>query len=127
MTLRVLDQFGYDERSTQLSEPHIPPNRQITPAQQSNRDSRRNHIPAFKAKMALAALKGIGHWRSFPSSSTSILIRLLHGRRSLRAKLLMVRWSPGMPRFPAQNQDDLSTTLRNARPAAKARQLSTMI
>ena len=28
---------------------------------------------------------------------------------------------------PAQNQDDLSTTLRNARPAANARQLSTMI
>ena len=28
---------------------------------------------------------------------------------------------------PPQNQDDLSTTLRNARPSAKARQLSTMI
>src|SRR5262249_52697062 len=30
-------------------------------------------------------------------------------------------------RVPPQNQDDLSTTLRNERPAAKARQLSTMI
>jgi hypothetical protein len=33
----------------------------------------------------------------------------------------------GCEDFPDQNQDDLSTILRSARPPAKARQLSTMI
>jgi len=37
------------------------------------------------------------------------------------------RSSANAKAHPAQNQDDLSTTLRNACPTAKARQLSTMI
>jgi hypothetical protein len=44
-----------------------------------------------------------------------------HGRRSLRAELPMVRWPPGTPRFPAQNQDDLSTTLRSLRTGIRTR------
>ena len=45
---------------------------------------RRNHTPAFKARVALAAIKAIEHWPSLRSSSTFTPIRLHHGRRSLR-------------------------------------------
>ena len=34
------------------------------------RRPRRNHTPAFKAKVALFAIKGIERWHSLPSSST---------------------------------------------------------
>jgi hypothetical protein len=40
-----------------------------------------------------------------------------HVARNIRSRFVVA----------TQNQDDLSTTLRNARPAANARQLSTMI
>jgi len=43
--------------------------------------------------------------------------------RSAGNGMLAAAWGAKL----AQNQDDLSTTLRNARPAAKARQLSAMI
>ena len=49
---------------------------------------RRNHTPAFKAKVALAAIV-IGRWRSLPSSSPSIPIGSHRGRRSSRAGLRM--------------------------------------
>ena len=50
---------------------------------------RRNHAPAFKAKLALAAIKAIEHWLSLRSSSTSTPIRSPRGRRSSRAELPM--------------------------------------
>ena len=53
------------------------------------RRPRRNHTPAFKAKVALAAIKGIERWHSLPSSSTSTPIRSQRGRSSLRAALPM--------------------------------------
>ena len=57
-----------------------------------SRRPRRNHTPAFKAKVALAAIKAIGHWRSLPSSSTFIPIRSRRGKRSLRKGIRCV-WS----------------------------------
>ena len=53
----------------------------------SRRRPRRNHTPAFKAKVALAAIRAIEHWFSSRSSSTSIPIRSRRGRRSSRAGL----------------------------------------
>ena len=50
-----------------------------------SRRPRRNHTPAFKSKVALAAVKGDRNWRSLPSSSKSTLIRLPRGRRSLES------------------------------------------
>ena len=52
-----------------------------------SRRARRNHTPAFKAKVALAAIKGDGRWPNWPSSSTSTPIRLRRGRRSWRVAL----------------------------------------
>ena len=37
---------------------------------------RRNHTPAFKAKVALSAIKAMEHWLSLRSSSTCTPIRL---------------------------------------------------
>ena len=48
------------------------------------RRPRRNHTPAFKAKVALAAIKGDRTLAQLGSSSTSIPIRSHRGRRSLR-------------------------------------------
>ena len=48
-----------------------------------NRRPRRNHTPAFKAKVALAAVKGYRTIASWPSSLMSIPIRLRRGRPSL--------------------------------------------
>ena len=57
-----------------------------------NRRPRRNHTPTFKAKVALAAIKGYFEpWLSLRSSSTCIPIRSHRGRRSLRKGQPMVR------------------------------------
>ena len=50
-----------------------------------SRRARRNHTPAFKAKVALAAIKGDRTLLSLLSISTSTPIRLRRGRRSSRA------------------------------------------
>jgi hypothetical protein len=49
----------------------------------------RNHTPAFKGKGRLPPSRAIGHWRSLPSSSMYMPIRLPRGKRSLRAALPM--------------------------------------
>jgi transposase len=46
------------------------------------RRPRRNHTPAFKAKVAIAAIKAIGRLRSLRSSSTFIPTRSQRGKRS---------------------------------------------
>ena len=53
------------------------------------RRPRRNHTPAFKAKVALAAVKGDRTLISWQSSSTSTPTRSHRGRRSLRVGLPM--------------------------------------
>jgi hypothetical protein len=51
-----------------------------------SRHAGRNPAPAFKAQMALAAVKGNRTWLSLPSSSTCIPTTRSHrGRRSLKA------------------------------------------
>jgi hypothetical protein len=50
-----------------------------------SRRPRRNPTATFKAKVALAAIRGIEHWLSLRSSSTSIPIRSHRGKRSSRA------------------------------------------
>ncbi len=52
-----------------------------------SRRARRNHAPAFKAKVALAAIKGDRTIAQLASSSTSTPIRLRRGRRSWRVAL----------------------------------------
>ena len=50
-----------------------------------SRRLRRTHTPAFKAKAALAAIKGeqaSRRWRSWPSSLTSTRTKSRNGRRS---------------------------------------------
>ena len=54
-----------------------------------SRRPRRNHTAALSRRWHLPPSRAIGHWRSLPSSSTSTLIRLPRGRRSLRAELPM--------------------------------------
>jgi transposase len=49
-----------------------------------SRRARRNHTPAFKAKMALAAVKGERRCPSWRSCLTSTPIRSRSGRRSFR-------------------------------------------
>ena len=44
--------------------------------------ARRNHAPAFKAKVALAAIKGERRWPIWRSNSISIPTRSPNGRRS---------------------------------------------
>ena len=53
------------------------------------RRPRRNHTPAFKAKVALAAVKGDRRWLNWRSSLTSIPIRSHRGKRSSKAELPM--------------------------------------
>lgn len=48
-----------------------------------SRRARRNHTPAFKAKVAQS--RATGRWLSWRSNSTSIPIRSHRGKRSLRA------------------------------------------
>lgn len=43
---------------------------------------RRNHSPAFKAKVAPAAIKGEKHWPTWRSSSTSTRTRSRNGAAS---------------------------------------------
>ncbi len=50
---------------------------------------RRNHTPAFKAKVALAAVRAIGRWLSLPSNSMFTPIRSQRGKRSWRVALPM--------------------------------------
>ena len=45
--------------------------------------ARRNHTPTFKAKVALAAIKGGRRWRNWRSSLTSILTRSRNGAAQL--------------------------------------------
>ena len=45
---------------------------------------RRNHTPAFKARVALAAIKGDRTLAQLPEQLMFTRIRLHHGRRSLR-------------------------------------------
>ena len=54
-----------------------------------NKRARRNHTPAFKAKVALAAIKGDRTVAELPSSSTFTPVRSRHGKRSSRAGLPM--------------------------------------
>ena len=60
------------------------------------RRRRRNHASAFKAKVALAAIKGDQHSLSWPSSSTFTPIRSQHGRRSSRTglRIFLARTAP---------------------------------
>ena len=53
------------------------------------RRPRRNHSAAFKAKVALAAIKGDRTLAQLRNSSTSTPIRSHHGKRSSRAELPM--------------------------------------
>ena len=54
-----------------------------------NRRSRRNHTPVFKAKVALAAIKGDRTLAQLVDSSTFTPIRSHRGKRSSRAGLPM--------------------------------------
>src|ERR1035437_2719112 len=54
-----------------------------------SRRPRRNHTPAFKAKVALAAIKGDRTLAELRCSSMSTPIRSHRGKRSLRAGLPM--------------------------------------
>src|SRR5512139_959319 len=56
-----------------------------------SRRPRRNHTPAFKAKVALAPSRAIEPWLSWRSSSTSTPIRSRRGKRSLKVELPMFR------------------------------------
>jgi hypothetical protein len=53
------------------------------------RRPRRNHTPAFKAQVALAAIKGDRTLAQVAEQLMSIPIRSHHGRLSLRAELPM--------------------------------------
>ena len=59
-----------------------------------SRRPRRNHTPAFKAKEALAAIKGYRRWLSWRNSSMSTPIRSHRGKRSSRAAAVDV-FGPG--------------------------------
>ena len=52
-----------------------------------NRRPRRNHSPAFKAKVALAAIKGDERWPNWRSISMFTPTRSRHGNRSSKVGL----------------------------------------
>ena len=74
------------------------------------RRARRNHTPAFKAKVALAAVKNDEHWHSWLSSSTFIPIRSHRGRSNLRE---------ARPRFLDRRRQRISATGRRHQDAAR--------